>query len=79
MNAYEWLYGPYLYDYHLYYPAYQYVITDILIAIIVNGWPYQCISGNQSMYVSMYYIQSYFFSFFLLLLKLFLLYFLVVK
>ncbi len=23
-----WLYGPYLYDYHLYYLAHQYVITD---------------------------------------------------
>ncbi len=30
MNAYEWLYGPYLYDYHLYYPAHQCVITDII-------------------------------------------------
>ncbi len=37
------LYGPYLYDYHLYYPAHQ----------CVNVWPYQ------SMYESMYYIQSY--------------------
>ncbi len=71
MNAYKWLYDPYLYDYHLYYrtSACDYWL---LTAISVNVWPYQ------SMYVSMYYIQSYFFYFFLLL-KLFLLYFLVLK
>ncbi len=50
-------------DYHLYYPAHQCVITDILTAISVNGWTYQCMSSNQSMYASMYYIQSYIFHF----------------
>ncbi len=35
----------------------------LLTAISVKVWPYQCMSGNQSMYVSMYYIQSYFFYF----------------
>ncbi len=39
-EGYEWLYGPYLYHYHLYYPAHQCVITDILTAISVNVWPY---------------------------------------
>ncbi len=39
-EGYEWLYGPYLYHYHLYYPARQCVITDISTAICVNVWPY---------------------------------------
>ncbi len=65
------------YDYYMYYPAHQCGITDILTAISVNVWPYQCMSGNQSMYVSMYYIQINV-SFFLLL-KVFLLYYFVVK
>ncbi len=65
MNAYKWLYGPYLYDYHLYYPTYQCVITDILTAISVNVWPYQCMSGNQSMYVCTKYKVIFFLSFFL--------------
>ncbi len=34
-----------------------------LTAISVNGWQYQCMSGNQRMYASMYYIQSNFFLF----------------
>ncbi len=38
--------------------AHQCVITDILTAISVNVWPYQCMSGNQSMYMRMSYIQS---------------------
>ncbi len=49
----------------MYYPTHQFVITDILTAISLNVWPYQCMSGNQSMYMSMYYIQSNAFSFFL--------------
>ncbi len=68
MNAYELLYGPYLYDYRLYY-THQCVITDILTAISVNIWQHQC------MYVSMYYIQNFLFISYFLLLKLFLLYF----
>ncbi len=60
-------------------PTHQCVITDILTAISVNVWQYQCMPGNQSMYVSMYYIQINLFLSFFLLLKLFLLYFLVVK
>ncbi len=51
----------------------------LLTAISVKVWPYQCMSGNQSIYVSMYYIQSYFFHFYFLLHKLFLLHVLVVK
>ncbi len=55
----------YLYDYHLYCLTSVCVITDILTAISVNDWPYQCMSGNQRMNASMYYIQSYFLSLFL--------------
>ncbi len=35
----------------------------LLSTICVNFWQYQCISGYQSMYVSMYFIQSNFFLF----------------
>ncbi len=44
--------------------AHQRVIADYLPPISVNVWPYQCMSGKQSMCVSMYYIQSFFFSFY---------------
>ncbi len=44
------------------------ISVSLLTAIDVNVWPYQCMSGNQSMYVSMYSKQSIYFSlsFFLL-------------
>ncbi len=51
------LYGPYLYDYYLYYHT-SACDCWLLPPISVNVWQYQCMSGNQSMYVSMYYIQS---------------------
>ncbi len=35
-----------------------------LSTISVNVWQYQCMSVNQSMYVSMYYIQSFFLIYF---------------
>ncbi len=44
--------------------AHQCVITDILTAISVNVWPYQCLSGNQSMYsIQRFYYSNYSFSF----------------
>ncbi len=70
-EGYEWLYGPYLHDYHLYY-THQCVITDILTAIGVHVW--------QSEYVREYVLHTklFFLSFFVLL-TFFLVYVLVVK
>ncbi len=77
MNAYEWLYGPYLYDYHLYDPAHQCVITDILTAV----WMWMadnisvCLAIRECTWVCTTY--KYIFFFLSFITQLFLLYFFV--
>ncbi len=55
MNAYEWLYGPYLYDYNLYYTAHQ--------CVIINSNQCECLAI--SVYVREYVLHTTQFFFFL--------------
>ncbi len=73
------LYGPYLYDYHLNYPAHQCVITDYQQSVCIFGYISVCLAIRVCMWVCTAYIQSYFCLYLFLLLKLFLLYFFLVK